>query len=762
MISGIWISGYSMIAAAGIIPAVFLLCETILRSEEKENVDFRRFIAVCAAFAMAGAILLKAHEMCYRKAYESAGKKLSVKAEVLKTVEKPEKKLKMIVRIISTKPETDLKRVKAVIAVKTETERPWELTGSVIRFRSALEIPDGSRNPRCFDYRTYLKSEGIAFTGSADFVSIEKNCFDIFALIRKRLTAVREMFLNIVTDGQDEDAEALIRGTLFGDTQKMSEDMKEDFRRNGTAHVLAVSGLHIGLLYSVFRRFRKKVSFPGITSLFIVLLLAYGTMTLWTVSVTRAIVMIVILEAGNILDRRYDVPTSLGFVSMLILFKNPYELYGASFQMSFLAVLSICTVKPQLEKPAPEWVPGSLITSLSVVAGLLPYTVYNFNFIPLASFIANIPVICLMTVMATSAMVLVPPVIIMCFIPYLQGSLLRLISCARLTVTFPADLMIRINSFFGDLRTLSPDVTSPPGYIVMLAYGIMFLVTSEGFMIARKRKNYRSLSVYSLLLISMVMISVFMFSSPFDNADIVMVDVGQGDCVHLRYRDASGKVTDVMIDGGGRENYDIGKNTLKPYLLKNGAGRIELALATHLHTDHYKGLKELAAENMVKQLMIKGRAGDVIWVSGNRERYDDRIEILYPDTYDRDTEDENKNSLIFKVFINGMTMLITGDLGEEGEHTLVEKYRNTGILKCDILKVCHHGSSYSSSEEFLREVSPNVALIGVGKNNTYGHPSEEVISRLRKSGARVYRTDLDGAIGVRNKGGRLQICTMEP
>ena len=762
MICGIWISGYSVIAAAGIIPAVFLLCDAVLRTDDDRNRDMRRFAAICAAAALFGALYLQAAEIRYLKAYKMAGKELDVTAEVLKTEQKPGRHVKLIVRFLSVKPDIRMNNVKAVMTVKTDIDTPWKLTGSVIRFSVMPEIPDSRRNPRCFDYRSYLKSEGIALIGSIGTFHTVKGSYSVFSLARRRLTAIRELFLEKVTEGQDEDTEALIRGTLFGDTQKLPDDMKEDFRRNGTAHILAVSGLHIGLLYSVFTSLRKKFTLPGITAVFMILLLAYGTMTMWTVSVTRAVIMIIVLEAADRLDRRYDILTSLGSVSMLVLLHNPYALFGASFQMSFLAVLSLGTVKPRLEEMIPEWIPASLLTSVSVLIGLVPYTIYNFNFIPLASLAVNIPVICLMTAIASSALILTAPFLLMHLVPPLNGICAVLITHAGFLVTIPSDMMIRINSFFADLSFLSPDVISPPGYLVMLVYGILFLLTSEGFMIARIRKNYTIMSVYSVLVISIMIISVIAFSSPFDEADIVMADVGQGDCVHLRFRNRIVFDTDVMIDGGGSEKYNTGKNTLKPYLLKNKAGRIELALATHLHTDHYKGIKELAAEHMIKRLVTKGKSGDIIWISDKRDRNADHIEILYPDTYERDTEDENRNSLIFKVFINGITMLVTGDLGEEGEHALVEKYRDTGVLDCDVLKVCHHGSRYSSSEEFLDAVSPEVALIGVGENNTYGHPSDEAIKRLERCGARVYRTDLDGAVGVRRRHGKLRICTMSP
>lgn len=219
-------------------------------------------------------------------------------------------------------------------------------------------------------------------------------------------------------------------------------------------------------------------------------------------------------------------------------------------------------------------------------------------------------------------------------------------------------------------------------------------------------------------------------------------------CMHFWY-DTNGSVPggkrDVVIDGGGKDGYNIGKKVLKPYFLKSGAGRVELAYATHLHTDHFKGLEELAAEGMIDKLVTRGRTGDIVKFAGSSGN---RIEIIYPDVQDPNAEDENLNSLIFKVHIEGVTVLITGDLGEEGERILLEKYRGTDVLDCDILKVCHHGSRFSSCMEFLEAVSPRIALIGVGEDNTYGHPAGEVIERIEEAGAKVYRTDRDGAIGI--------------
>ncbi|MBQ1406507.1 MAG: MBL fold metallo-hydrolase, partial [Eubacterium sp.] len=180
----------------------------------------------------------------------------------------------------------------------------------------------------------------------------------------------------------------------------------------------------------------------------------------------------------------------------------------------------------------------------------------------------------------------------------------------------------------------------------------------------------------------------------------------------------------------------------------------DIALATHLHTDHYLGLEQLSECYRVRNLVTKGKAGDVIELSGG-----DRIEILWPRVRDPDTDDENENSLIFKVYAGGLTILVTGDLTAEGEKMLVERYRGTGKLKCDILKVCHHGSRFSSSEEFIDEVSPRAAVIGVGKNS-YGHPAPETLVKFKARGIPVYRTDMDGAVGFRMDRGELAVCKM--
>ena len=150
--------------------------------------------------------------------------------------------------------------------------------------------------------------------------------------------------------------------------------------------------------------------------------------------------------------------------------------------------------------------------------------------------------------------------------------------------------------------------------------------------------------------------------------------------------------------------------------------------------------------------MTEGKRGDVL-----RADEDAWVEILWPDCQNPEIEDENMNSLIFKIHWYGVTVLITGDISTEGEAMLLEKYQGTNVLKCDVLKVAHHGSAYSTSDAFLEAVKPSIAVIGVGRNH-YGHPSEKILAKLKEKGIPVFRTDLHGAVGVRMESGRMQIC----
>ena len=747
---GIWLAENSIIAAAGIALAAFLFCVFLYVHPEEDHIDVRALLLCCVIAMMTGSARMTVEKLHYTGLEDLADEKVhEISAEVIRTEKKPGKDLKLVVKMSNGRM--------VIVTVKKDIEEPWRLTGSVICFWSKFEIPEKARNPRCFDYNMYLRSRGICLTGRiSEFKTGGGSTgIKIKRMILLKLLEFREAFISRISPDDDEEVRSLLRGMIFGDTQEMSDDMKDDFRRNGTAHILAVSGLHIGLLYSIFMAIRKKAELPFMTPVFILLLFSYGTLTLWSVSVTRAVLMILMLELGNRVDRRYDLLTSLGAVSMLILMINPYQLFGASFMMSFIAVMSIGTVAPRI----PDKVPAILRTSLAVQIGLLTYTAYTFNMIPLASTIVNIPVVFLMSLIVSAGVIFIP-------LEMIAG-----ISVIHVPVSFAARLLLLVNSSFSDIQALSCDVTSPALYIVFLLYTCIIFSCSETIKVALMRKDRKVLYMFFCFASSVILLSAVFSYSPFDRDDIVMVDVGQGDCIHFRI---GGK--NVMIDGGGREGYDVGEKTLKPYLLKNGVRKIDLAFVTHLHTDHYEGIRSLCSAGMVKKLcvyegyrtvekdilsecgirkedIIYVSSGDVITVGSARFTILSPVKrsLLEYEELIQDEEDENRKSLMIKAEYKGINTIVTGDIGYDGENDVLERIGRDG-LDCDILKVGHHGSRTSTSWDFLKALSPEIAVIQVGMN-FYGHPSKEVLDRLSASGIRSFRNDRNGAVGIRIKRG---------
>lgn len=688
-----------------------------------------RFYRGLAAGFLAGVLLFSGYEMLWIASplYEQTDMSCRYLAKVCEIEQRDDESYRLYLRI---------GREKALCSYYHELADPWNLIGRTIVFETVFSEPKGAGNPRTFDYRRYLRSEGIRRTAVIDRFQLtdEKTAFPhrVKALIlKKRESMIEKLALSA-------SAEGLIRGMLFGDTSKIDESLNEDFRRNGTAHVLAVSGLHVGMLYGLYRKVYKRWRHPGLTAGFVVMLFIYGSAALWSVSVRRAVVLVLLSLGAERLRRRYDLTTALSVAALFAVCRNPWVIFGAGFQMSFLAVLSLSFLAPVLERHMGE----TAAVVLSVQTGLIPYIAYTFNYVSALGFFCNFPVVLLVSV-------LVPAGTAGFFVYLTAGVMIPGLSSLLEGLT---QAVAEINTLFGSFGFLTFDIISPPLWMVWGLYLLLFTLCSEHFYVSWSRRDIGAMTFTAAVTAVVILFSVTAGISPFDKADYIFLDVGQGDSLHIRTE----KGKNLLIDGGGNFSYNVGKETLKPYLLKNGIAQIDLATATHLHTDHYQGIVQLADCFPVRKLITSGKAG---WrLRLGEEEY---IDILWPESLNPDTDDENLNSLIFKVQLREISVLVTGDITEEGERMLIERYKETKVLQADILKVAHHGSAYSTCEDFLEAVNPSVAVISVGKNN-YGHPSEMVIEKMRKKGIMVFRTDLSGAVGIINEKGRIRICTENP
>ena len=708
--------------------------------------------AVLIAFIMAAAILVTDSITGYTSDYLEGleGNTAAVTGRVVSIVKKDDEYFKLQLSDVSIISDNGARSYKKKILVNVYSDIAdyrtvlWDrvyITGEV-------SIPKERSNPGTFDYRRYLKSIGIRCIITAENIENVKKAGGIAALLKSAKCRTADIFESALGDDS-----AVVMGLLFGETSGIDEDIIETFRRGGTAHVLAVSGLHLGLLYSFLCRFkRKKRSIPADIAI-VLALSAYTALAGFTASVVRACLMIFIHIAGNHLNRRYDLISSTCVSMIIILAVNPMQIYSAGFQMSFLAVITLGIMIPLIQKK----IKGILLPMIAVQTGMVPYTMYVFNYVSLTSVISNIPVYFIAAAMIPAGI----SVIAFCWLPVIAKP------AAMITGLF-VKLLLWCNDFTYMGGVFTFDVASPSVIFLAVYYIFIFYMCSEAGQIALIRRNYKKIAaVFAAAVICGAGCSVYL-SDGFEKTDMVFVDVGQGDCLHIK---AGGK--NLLIDGGGSFNYNVGKSTLKPYLLKNGVTKIDMAIATHLHTDHYQGLKELSQTYRIKKLgvyeansvnenhlkkefktdeILYLAAGDVINMGRNVS-----VEVLSPDRGNPlDEKDENKNSLVLRVNVKGSSVLMTGDIDEKGEKTLIA---DTDI-KADILKIAHHGSRYSSCEKFIAVAAPKIAVIQVGKN-TYGHPSEEVIKRLEEHKITVLRNDEQGAVGIRvNKAGDFGIVTM--
>ena len=297
---------------------------------------------------------------------------------------------------------------------------------------------------------------------------------------------------------------------------------------------------------------------------------------------------------------------------------------------------------------------------------------------------------------------------------------------------------------------------------MVLTYAIIATI------IYNKKKITKILTMITLIIF--IVMQVCAFINIDGKLKIYFIDVGQGDSMLVKT--VRGK--NILIDGGGSKDpdYDIGEKILVPYLLDRRIKTLDYVIISHFDEDHatgvaqilgkidvssiiltrqleendiYRHILSIAKEKKIKLIYVK--EGDVLKIGGIK------ISIIHPENKLMINNPMNNNSIVCKVEYNSFSMLLTGDIEMEAEELILRKNIN---LKADVLKVAHHGSKTSTTGEFLKAINPKVALIGVGKNNNFGHPSNEVIQRLKENGTRIYRTDENGEISITvNKKGRI-------
>ena len=637
--------------------------------------------------------------------------------------------------------------------------------GDIVNIEGTAERPSQRRNPGCFDYSLYLRSAGINDVIKADKVEVTDGKGKHTAA--GRLYVFRETFLSRLEQKAGRDASSMMGAILFGEKDEMDEDVLEEFQKNGTAHVLAVSGLHIGIIYAVISklwRWKKgRLHFAATMTFFC----GYAVLASFSPSVTRAVFMIGLHQFATLTNRRYDLYSAAFCTAVVMMLRNPMCIFNTGFQMSFLAVLTMMMVMPAAERIYK----GIFTASISVQAGLMPYVAYVFNYLSPGALFVNVPVIFLTGI-------IVPVGLCAMGFSVLSDGMFSVASAAAAGL---CRMMTVLNHVSAEDGITVFEVTSPgKGTLAFYYLSLMVFLLEEGRLAIKRRGGKKMIP----LMLSAVLAVSFSFgkicSSGFEQADLTFVDVGQGDCIHFRTEDGG----NYFVDGGGSINFNVGKKVLKPYLLKNGVKKLDGAFVTHLHTDHYKGIAELCREGMVKRLYLyegnRPREKEILRETGLGSEAltylykgqtvqlsaETSVKVLWPDrkterTYEKmlqREEDENQSSLIMKICMQDASVIATGDVDADCLQKIGDAWRSD--IRCDILKVAHHGSRYSYSEEFTKQVSPSYAVFQVGKNN-FGHPDNGVVENYRQNGIMIYRNDEDGAVGFAfSYDGKAEVMTM--
>lgn len=691
---------------------------------------------------------------------------IRVKAEVIKMPIKKKDKVEINMQV----NEIEIKGKRYAVNEKIlgriyyneeDTEIPI-LNGNLLRLKGKVKMPQGIRNPGGFDYKLYLKSKGIMASIHIIPETIETVGDVPVNAIEKIIDATRNRVNKIIDDNLVKDHAALLKGILLGD-KNINEDIREDFINAGIAHILAVSGLHVGFIIAFVIYFTKLLKFKNIGSIITItfVLVLYILLTGGSSSVIRASLMAWIYLFSKAINEKYDGISALSIVAFIILLYNPFILFTASFQLSFGAALSIILFYPVLSehlgkiKYIPKVVLDIVGISLVVQIGTLPIALYHFNQVSLISICTNILVIPALGILLFIAFI---AIISYVFIPIVGRLLFFLLS-------FIFQWILNVSNIFSALPFSHIRVPSFNWGSILLLILILLILSKY---ISLREKRTRIICFILVLVFIISGIREYIIPQPLK---ITFLDVGQGDSALI---ETPGREK-ILIDGGGYPSYfesnrEISKDVLIPALYSKGITKLDLVIISHPHDDHMKGIGELIGEipikgiglyqiknKEMKNLITKGRKNNIPIIqleTGDKIRLqnDLGIHVLSPSSdfsMAEGQKDENNASLVIKLKYKKVSFIFTGDIEEEMENNLVN---STDNINSTVLKVAHHGSKTSSQESFIKKVKPKVCVVSVGESNNFGHPDSKVMNTLEENTSSIYRTDKNGAVEIITNG----------
>ncbi len=667
---------------------------------------------------------------------------------------------------------------KYIVYLKNQSAFDFKI-GQIIKLKGRYKNFSRPENDGQFDSRKYYRIRGYeASIKGATVTHSGKR----YAYIKEWLFSVKENTKRVYFAYMDESEAGALSAMVLGDKTGLDADVKDLYQAAGISHVLSLSGLHIAAvgmcLFTILRY--SGLGLFGASMISSAVMTMYGIMTGFSTSTIRALIMFILAVIAKAIGRTYDLMSGMCLASILIIVENPYYIFDSGFLLSVLSVSGISLIYPILlditdffkkEKGAIyEKTRKSICISLSTNLATLPVVFNTFFKISRYSIFINIIVVPLMSIILGIGIIVL----------IIANTVIKLKPFRVITrgLLFAAQKIIMLYSFLcGNVSRLAGNywIVGKGESWQNVVYIILMIVIVLGYwsyvnQVRANDKNKDELrKKMKIKETALIVISVFVLAFRIKpELSVNALSVGQGACNVIYGRD----IPTIMVDGGSSDVKDVYKYRIRPFLLSNGISEIDYLFVTHPDTDHISGVKELLSDEL-KEVNVKHQFVSVedadsdkpefvhIISKGDRiENGSITIECLSPEnkgvsvpTGEGNKREESLNdmSLVLKVVYendrNHFSMLYTGDISSSVEQSLVGETQIIDKLKnIDYLSVPHHGSKYSSSEQFVNTVNPKVSVISAGKNNSYGHPHKETLECLELVDTSIYRTDELGQI----------------
>lgn len=648
------------------------------------------------------------------------------------------------------------------------TDSDFASVGEILVLNGTIKMWDEARNEGNFDAASFYRNRKIDF--GLEEVTL-CGTYGRESRWREAVYRLKGRLREIYEDALAPQEAGVLCAMALGDKSLLDADVRESYQNSGLSHIMAISGLHVAVVGMAAYRLLKRIG-PGRRSAGAAagaLLYAYGQMAGMGTSVRRAVLMFCLFLLAEAAGRSYDVLSALGAAAFFLLVQNPYLLWDAGFQFSFVAVAGIVCVGNCVDFSGEKYAKckGALFSGIAIQLVTLPLLMWHYYEIPCYAVPVNLVVLpflgIVLTVGLTGGFCGVG-----CAAWFGEAAGLRIAG----VLLAPCRVLLGLaNRICGVTQTLpgAVQITGKPELWQILFYYAM-LASLAFFLKKREYTGSGRAKAVRFCGTAAVLLAILLWRGG-SGTELDILDVGQGDGCFLRTE--SGKT--VFVDGGSTGVGKVGTYRILPFLKYKGVREMDYWFVTHTDEDHISGLRELLEDGYpIRHLIVSEHAvggGDAAFeelAALARERGCEiscvgagdilhlgaaQIRVISP-VRGVDYADKNAASLVFYYEEDGFTGIFTGDIGSVEEEYLAEA---GALFPVTFYKAAHHGSNYSNSEAFLQALSPEISVVSCAERNGYGHPGGEAVGRMERAGSLVFYTMRAGQIKIRYRDGGIWV-----